>query len=86
MRIQTRPLEADAEAWDPANPGPFIALAGSQFVAADGDTALIRTQGGCVMHAHPGWVVIRVDGSADGEARFAAPENVGGAASTWGTA
>ncbi len=86
MRVSTRPLEGAAEAWDPADPGPFQALAGSQFAGREGDTALIRTQGGCVMHAHPGWLVIRADGSGDGEALFTSPENAWEPFGTWVTA
>lgn len=77
MRVQARPLAGDAEAWDPENPGPFQALAGTQFTGTDGDLALVRMRNGCVMHAHPGWLVIRPDGSGDGEAVFTVPENVG---------
>ncbi len=77
MRLTTKPVSADAAPWDPADPGPFTALAGSQFLGADGDLAVIRTAGGCVMHVHPGWLAARPDGSADGEALFLAPDNVG---------
>jgi hypothetical protein len=77
MRVATRPLQGDAAAWDPENPGPFEALAGSMFEGRDGDLALVRTKSGCVMHVHPGWLVIRPDGSEDGKAIFMVPENLG---------
>lgn len=84
MRVATRPMDGTAEAWDPANPEPFRALAGSQFLGADGDTAKVRTRGGRVEHAGPGWLVIRPDGC--GEVILAAPENLGGEYSVWGEA
>ena len=77
MRLATNPLSADAEPLDPGNPGPFIALAGSQFVRMDGESALYRSREGREGRAYPGWLVIRPDGSEDGYARFAAPTNVG---------
>jgi hypothetical protein len=77
MRVATRPIEGDAAAWDPENPGPFEALAGSMFAGQDGDLGLVRTKGGCTMHIHPGWLVIRPDGTGDGEAIFTVPENLG---------
>jgi len=79
VRVKTRPLEGDAAVWDPADPEPFTALAGAQFLGSEGDTALIRTRGGCVMHAHPGWLAIRLDGGED--VQFSSAENC-----TWGTA
>jgi hypothetical protein len=75
MRLATNPLSADAEPLDPGNPGPFIALAGSQFVRMDGDAALYTSREGREGRAYPGWLVIRPDGSDD--ALFADPENVG---------
>jgi hypothetical protein len=75
MRLTTRPLQAAAAAWDPADPEPFKALAGSQFAGTDGDLAVIRTQGGCTMHVHPGWLAFRIDGSDS--ASFMTPEHVG---------
>jgi len=83
MRIATNPLEADAEVLDPANPGPFIALAGPQFLAMEGDSALVRLETGCVIHAHPGWLAVRADGAGDGEVFFASPQGIGGPASIW---
>jgi hypothetical protein len=77
MRVHTNPLSADAEPLDPANPGPFIALAGSQFVRMDGESALYRSREGREGRAYPGWLVIRPDGSGDGGALFADPVNVG---------
>jgi len=77
VRLTTNPLTADAEAWDPANPAPFTRLAGSQYLGTDGDTALYRSREGREGRAWPGWLVIRPDGSGDGEALFTDPVNVG---------
>ena len=73
VRATLPAVTGEAAAWDPADPGPFAALAGDRYLGADGDLAVIRTRSGCVMHAHPGWVVVRPDGSGGGEAVFAAP-------------
>jgi hypothetical protein len=83
MRLAARPVTASAEPWDPADPGPFRALAGSQFLRADGDRAVVRTQSGREMSIDPGWLVILPDGGGDGDAAFAEPRNVGGPLSTW---
>ena len=86
MRVETRPLAGDAEAWDPENPGPFEALAGSRFIRTEGETAIVTSRGapdGTEMPVYPGWLVIRADGSTDGEALFATPENLGGLFGTW---
>lgn len=63
MRVKTRELSGDAEQWDPAEPEPFIALAGAQFIGTEGEVALVRDSSGCVLHAHPGWLAVRADGS-----------------------
>jgi hypothetical protein len=76
LRARTIPVEGPAAVWDPANPGKFAALAGSQLVAVRGDIAVIRTQGGDEVTVHPGWVVIVPDGSGPGEAVFTTPERV----------
>ena len=68
-------IEGPAAAWDPEDPGPFEDMAGSQLVRVDGETAVIRTKDGHEMPVYPGWLVIRPDGSTDGEARFTTPEN-----------
>jgi hypothetical protein len=50
----------------------------------EGDTALVRGKGGCVVHAHPGWPLILADGWEEGQAVLSVPENVGDAEScTW---
>jgi len=77
MRIATNQISAGAEPLDPENPGPFIAMAGSQFIAMDGDTARYRSREGREGRAYPGWLVIRRDGTGDGQALFADPTNVG---------
>jgi hypothetical protein len=87
VRLTTRPLEADAEPWDPANPEPFKVLAGEQFLGVDGDLAVFRGRGGCVGHAHPGWLAVRVDGAGEGDVIFMTPEHAGGGPSaTWDVA
>lgn len=73
VRIATRPLQADAAPWDPADPELFKAIAGDQFLGVDGDLAVFRGRGGCVGHAHHGWLAVRIDG-ADG-AHFMTPES-----------
>jgi len=76
MRIATRPLKATAEPWDPADPEAFIALAKGQFVGLGEDgRAIVRSRTGCVMHAHPGWLAVRLDG--DGAVFFMSPEHYG---------
>jgi len=64
MRARVRAAEGPAATWDPADQGEFRRLAGPQFVGTDGDLAMVRTEGGCVQHVHPGWFVIRPAGSA----------------------
>lgn len=84
VRLTTRPLEADAEPWDPSDPEPFKALAGSQFIGTDGDLAVFRGRDGCVGHAHPGWLAVRIDGAGDGEAIFMTPDHAGeGRTAVW---
>jgi hypothetical protein len=68
-------IEGDAAAWDPENPGPFAEKAGSQLIRTEGGTAIVRTKDGPEMPVYPGWLAVRPDGSADGEARFTTPEN-----------
>ena len=77
MRLTTKPVTADAEAWNPADPGPFAQVAGSQFLGNDGNLAVVRMQNGCVMHVHEGWLVVRIDGAGDGQAFFITPEHLG---------
>ena len=72
MRARVKVIEGPAEAWDPANPGPFRALTGGQFTGQDGELALVRTEGGCIQHIHPGWIAIRPAGSS--VACFSTPE------------
>lgn len=77
MRLKTNPIEAEAAALDPADPDPFIALAGSQFIRMDGETVVYRSREGREGRAYPGWLVVRRDGSGDGGALFTDPVNVG---------
>jgi hypothetical protein len=84
MRVKTNLLTGDAEVWDPVNPDPFISLAAEQFIGQEGDTALVRTMGGCILHAHPGWLAIAL---GDSGVTFLTPENFGdGADCTWSRA
>lgn len=84
MRVATRPMDGTAEAWDPANPEPFMDLADGQVVTIDGEAVLVRTRGDRVERAYPGWLAIRPDGCA--EVILAAPENLGGEYSVWANA
>lgn len=85
MRIATRPLEADSEPWDPANPGPFRDLAGGQFLRAEGDLAVFRTRDGSEQLVSPGWYVVRPDGAA--QCSVCSAEHVGtGGDSEWAPA
>lgn len=87
MRVATRPLEGDAEAFDPENPEPFIALAGDRLIAVEGGTARVREEDGHEMTVYPGWLAIRPDGSGDGEALFTSQANFGpDAPRLWGPA
>ncbi len=75
LRARERPAEGPAAVWDPADPGDFTRLAGSQLVSVNSDgTATIRTQNGGMMPVYPGWLVIVPDGAGDGEATFHTPE------------
>ncbi len=77
LRARERPAEGPAAVWDPADPGDFTRLAGSQLVSVNSDgTATIRTQNGGMMPVYPGWLVIVPDGGGDGEATFHTPERV----------
>jgi hypothetical protein len=71
--VETVPMRAKAALWDPADPGPFLRLAGTRYLRAEGDAAVFRSDDGREMRAYPGWAVIRPDGSGDGEAIFDAP-------------
>jgi hypothetical protein len=77
VRVKTRPLEGEAATWDPADPEPFVALTGTQFIGVEGEMALVRNRGGCVHHVHRGWLAIKPDGSGAGETIISSPENYG---------
>lgn len=79
MRLTRNPGNAEAEPFDPANVSPeFLALAGSQLLGINEDgTATVRTEGGTEMLIYPGWLVVRPDGSGEGQAHFTTPENIG---------
>ncbi|HLK79231.1 MAG TPA: hypothetical protein VKU77_37005 [Streptosporangiaceae bacterium] len=62
MRVRTRALTGEAEVWDPADPAPFATLAGDQFLGQVHCMAVVRDVDGDVLHASPGWLVIRIDG------------------------
>lgn len=69
MRVQSRLLAGEAEVLTPDNPEPFIRMAGEKFLGREGDTMLVRGAGGCIHHAHPGWVALRLD-AAPGQVTF----------------
>lgn len=79
MRGKTNLLEGELTVWDPADPGPFTAAAGTRLTAVNGDgTAVIRSADpqGTEDVIYPGWLVFRADGSGDDDAVFLAPDNV----------
>jgi len=78
VRVMSNPVAGEAAAWDPVDPGPFRELAGTQFLRAEGDLAVVRARGGDEDVIRPGWLVIRPDGSKDGEAVFVSADNLGG--------
>lgn len=61
-RARMLPAEGPAAVFDPADPGPFAALAGERLVAVTGEAAVVRTQGGDLLTVRQGWVVIVPDG------------------------
>ena len=73
-RVKSRELPGEKTAWDPQDPGPFAAVAGSQFVRADGDCAVVRTGSGDEMTVPPGWLAIGLDA---GGVLFSSPDNYG---------
>lgn len=77
MRVATIPMEGDAEFWDPADPGPFLRLAGTRYLRAEGEVAVILNGDGREDYVYPGWAVIRPDGSGAGEAIFTPAKNLG---------
>lgn len=79
MRGSTNQLEGEFTVWNPADPGPFIAAAGTRLVRVNEDgTVTIRSadDGGTEDTVHPGWLAFRPDGSGQDGAVFVAPYNV----------
>jgi hypothetical protein len=76
--VETVPMRAKAALWDPADPEPFLRLAGTRYLRAEGDLAITRNDDGTEDSVYPGWAVIRPDGSGDGEAIFTAQWEFGG--------
>jgi hypothetical protein len=76
-RLTTKRASASYATWDPADQEPFRALAGSQIARVEGSTAVVRLQDGHEVPVYEGWLVVRLDGTADGEALFTTPQNVG---------
>jgi hypothetical protein len=89
MRGTTNHLEGEFTPFDPADPGPFAAAAGTRLIRVNGDgTATIRSADpdGNEDTVHPGWLAFRPDGSGEGGAVFVAPGNVSeGASTVWRT-
>lgn len=87
MRGSTNYLEGEFTPWDPSDPAPFTAAAGSRLLRVNGDgTAVIRSAdaAGTEDTIHPGWLVFRPDGSGEDGAVFVAPGNVSdGTATVW---
>jgi hypothetical protein len=71
------PVEAEAEAWGPATREKFTALAGAQFLREEDGNAVVLTTEGREDVVYPGGLVIRPDGSGDGEAQFAGAQQLG---------
>jgi hypothetical protein len=87
--VETVPLRAKAAYWDPADPEPFLALAGTRYLRTEGETAVVTSNGapeGTEMTVYPGWAVIRAAGSGDGQALFVTPENLQEPFGPWGPA
>lgn len=79
MRGSTNLLEGELTPWNPADPGPFLAAAGTRVARVNGDgTVTIRSADpdGTEDTVYPGWLVFRADGSGEDMAVFTAPGNV----------
>jgi hypothetical protein len=84
MRIETNRRAAEAEIWDPAKPGKFLAMTGDRLLSRDGESLLVRAVEGHEQQVEPGWLAIVPDGAAPGEVIFAAPGQLGnGALAPW---
>lgn len=74
MRVTNAEVKfsGEAEVWDfdLANREKFKALAGSQFLSADGETFRYRSQEGLEYTGNSGWAVVRLDGNEDEQVIF----------------
>jgi hypothetical protein len=87
IRLRTSDRSAVAEAWDPADPAPFISFAGPQFLRREGVDAIVLDRAGFEDRIHPGWLAFRIDGDESGAVQFLASANVGsGSSCTWNAA
>jgi hypothetical protein len=85
MRGSTNHLEGEFTAWDPSDPAPFTAAAGTRLLRVNEDgTVTVRSAdpGGTEDTVHPGWLAFRADGSGQDGAVFVAPGNVSDGAGT----
>ena len=79
MHGRTNDLEGEFTEFDPADPAPFLAAAGTRVTAVNEDgTVTIRSSDpeGTPETVHPGWLVFRPDGSGPGGGIFTSPDNV----------
>jgi hypothetical protein len=74
------PAGGEAEAFDPAEPARFAALAGERLLRLEGDTAVILNDDGSETVVYPGWVMVLPDGAGPRGAQFHAPGRIGEAA------
>lgn len=70
----TAAMQCEGARFDPADPGPFAALAGDHLVRLEDGSAVVRTGDGREMSVYPGWWVRAAPG---GIVRFMAPDLVG---------
>jgi hypothetical protein len=85
FEVETVPMKATAVPWNPADPAPFIRLAGRRYLRTEGDVAVIRNDDGREDSVYPGWSVVRPHGSEDGEAIFTAQTEFDGTGPRRGT-
>jgi len=82
MRGATNQIEGEFTAWDPADPRPFIAAAGTRFIRAEGDRAVVWNENGTEADVYPGWLAFRPDGSGPDGAIFTPAKNVSAGTAT----
>jgi hypothetical protein len=76
MRGSTNQLEGEFTVFDPADPQPFIAAAGTRLLRVEDGKAVVRNGDGTESYAYPGWLAFRPDGSGPDSAVFTTPDLV----------